>query len=99
LFQKPVAKKTLRPAPIEAIVSIGPATDKAIDHFNLEDRWIISLQRLLTNHRSSQWTTTLTSWGLSQDEAQVLSDAILSDVQRAGATDVSIALFLIIGLI
>jgi hypothetical protein len=37
LFQRPVPGKTLRPAPIEAIVTIGPATDKAIDHLNLEE--------------------------------------------------------------
>ena len=98
LFQRPVAGKTLRPAPIEAIVTIGPATDKAIDHLNLEDRWIVALQQLLTNHHSSQWTAKLMSWGLSRDDAQVLSDAILSDVHRVRASEVSLTV-IFIGLI
>jgi len=79
----------LHTAPVKAIISVGPATDKAINNLGLEDQWIISLRRLLVNHRSSRWTTILMTWGLSQDDAQVLSDALLSDIHQADVLDVS----------
>jgi len=41
-------------SPVGAIVSIGPATDKAIDRLNLTDDWIVSLWHLITSHHNTR---------------------------------------------
>jgi len=41
-------------SPVGAIVSIRPATDKAIDRLNLTDDWIVSLRHLITSHHNTR---------------------------------------------
>ena len=71
-----------------AILSLGPNTDRAIDDLGLEDEWIVSLRQLITSYRNTRWTAMLISWGLSDEDAHTLVDALLSDIQSANTRDV-----------
>lgn len=73
------------------ILSIGPQTDAILEHFELSDALVPRLRNLAQTVRSGRWEAALHSaeWGLSSEQAAILSDALLSDTQ---ANDLSISL-------
>lgn len=80
---------------IQAIVSIGPQTDAALDWFKLSDSLVPRLRDMARTTRSSRWEATLRSpaWGLSSRQAVGLSNAILADLKANPMTKVSLSLF------
>jgi hypothetical protein len=62
------------------ILSLGPATDLVLDKTTLGDELIPYLRWLIKNTRNTRWPAVLTSWGLSKDQADGLTDALLSDL-------------------
>jgi len=62
------------------ILSLGPATDMVLDKTALGDELIPYLRWLIQNTRNTRWPVVLTSWGLSKDQVDGLTDALLSDL-------------------
>ena len=69
-----------------AIISIGPETDGIIDRFRFPNSFITRLRHMVWTVRSSCWLQTLQApeWGLGQEEAESLFNALLRDL---GGTD------------
>ncbi|KAI6016429.1 hypothetical protein PISMIDRAFT_117540 [Pisolithus microcarpus 441] len=65
------------------LISIGPDSDTIIDHFGLEDQILLQLHSLLGTVCSSHWEAILKSpeWGLHADQASILADTLLKDIQ------------------
>lgn len=65
-----------------AIISLGENTDKVLDDFNLDDKIIPQLHKLVMSIRNTKWEIVLTSseWGLSLQEASVLVGALNEDL-------------------
>ena len=73
------------PAP-EALISIGSATDAALDYLRISDQIIPRLRAMTTTFRSSRWVSVLESseFGhLSRENATILAAALLSDIKHA----------------
>jgi hypothetical protein len=75
-------------SPVEAIVSIGPATDSVIDKLSLTDDWIVSLHHLVKNNRNTRWMPVLMDWGVPELQAQAIVDALVDDIIPASAPKV-----------
>ena len=81
------------PQPISIILSIGTATDKALDELKLPDWWILSLREIIRTTRNTHWTHTLVERGLMEDQAKYLVKAVTSDLIPAHGTKVCIRIF------
>jgi hypothetical protein len=62
------------------ILSLGPAMDMILDKTALGDELIPYRRWLIQNTRNTRWPAVLTSWGLSKDQVDGLTDALLSDL-------------------
>ncbi|TDL13892.1 hypothetical protein BD410DRAFT_846539 [Rickenella mellea] len=67
-----------------AIISIGPHTDAALDALRLSDRLIPYLHTLIQCVRNTSWEAVLESpdWGLKHGHAVTLAHALQQDVQK-----------------
>jgi hypothetical protein len=65
------------------LISIGPYTDAALDWLKLGDKNLPKLQTLVAAVRSSQWEAVFRSpsWDLTYEQASILSNALLMDLQ------------------
>lgn len=72
------------------LISIGPYTDAALDRLKLGDENLPKLRTLVAAVRSSRWEAVFRSptWDLTYEQASILSDALLMDLQ-VGVRDIN----------
>ena len=72
----------------DALISIGPYTDEALDMLQIPDHILPDLYRLTASFRSSRWVNILegAEFGLSHERAAILATALLKDIKAAKYT-------------
>jgi hypothetical protein len=65
-----------------AIISIGPQTDAALQHFGFSDRMIPRLRVLMQNSKSTAWKARLNSdeFGMTLEQAKNIARAMENDI-------------------
>jgi len=72
-------------APLKALLSIGTETDRVVKSLALDSRIVPCLRYLIRTNTSGSWESEMRkeAWGLTRQEARLISAALLKDLASA----------------